>query len=202
VGAPPYSTQDFGVSWVAGSGIGALSKTNLWAPRHTLAADRKNGNTYYFFDEGIFYRSQDGGKNWKVRSTLPNSYRVYVEAAPERAGTVWVSLGSNGLYVTRDGGANFEKIASVKQSHLFGLGRHPAGSPHSALYVYGEVDGGAEPALYASDDDGKSWNNITDPNQMMGNDPTILRGDMQVYGRVYIGTGGRGLFVGAPKNGP
>jgi hypothetical protein len=50
-----------------------------------------------------------------------------------------------------------------------------------------------------SDDLGTSWLSIDDPNEPVGDRPQIMEADRQVWGRVFVGTNGRGIFVGAPQ---
>jgi photosystem II stability/assembly factor-like uncharacterized protein len=197
VGDVPRWTADRGTTWAASTGVPGDVIMDFWRPDHPLAADRKNGQVFYLFHAGVFYRSDDGGKSWSARSKIPGTNRIYVEAEPGLAGTVWVSLDS-GLFVSSDGGDSFKQITSVRGNRLFGLGRGRTAGSRAALYIYGDI-GEGEARLYMSENLGESWSDITDPSQMMGADPSIMRGDMQTFGQVYLGTGGRGLFVGRLK---
>jgi CRP-like cAMP-binding protein len=52
--------------------------------------------------------------------------------------------------------------------------------------------------LFRSDDVGESWVAISDADHMFGQ-INVLSGDPRVYGRVYLGTGGRGIIYGDPR---
>ena len=52
--------------------------------------------------------------------------------------------------------------------------------------------------FFRSDDAGAKWVRINDDQHQWGF-CTIIEGDPRVSGRVYIGTGGRGIIVGEPK---
>jgi hypothetical protein len=157
---------------------------------------------FYLYADGAFYRSDDGGRSFSKRAEMPgDSGRIYVEAEPDLEGTVWVDLEHQGLFVSSDGGNSFAKIETVKSARLFGLGQGRVSGGRPALYIYGDT-GTGESRLYMSDNLGKSWYDITDPSQMMGAEPAIMRGDMQKFGQVYLGTAGRGLFVGTLRASP
>jgi hypothetical protein len=195
----PWRTTDAGTTWETGQGINAPALTDYWHSEHPLAADRVKGRTFYLYSQGTFYRSDDGGLTWRAHAGLPMTKRVHIEAETGRGGTVWVSLDDNGLFVSSDGGDHFERLATVKRSMLFGLGRPMPGSARAALYLYGEVDGEDGLRIFRSDDAGRSWVDIADPAVAVGDDPLVIRGDRQRYGRVYVGTGGRGIYVGTPE---
>jgi xyloglucan-specific exo-beta-1,4-glucanase len=52
--------------------------------------------------------------------------------------------------------------------------------------------------FFRSDDKGESWVRINDDQRQWGF-CTVIIGDPRVSGRVYIGTGGRGIITGEPK---
>jgi len=52
--------------------------------------------------------------------------------------------------------------------------------------------------FYRSEDAGVTWVRINDDRHQFGFCGVII-GDPRVYGRVYVGTGGRGILVGEPK---
>ncbi len=194
----PRRTTDAGVTWEAGQGVVAPAITDYWHSEHPLAADRVRGRTFYLYSQGTFYRSDDGGLTWRARAMLPSTRRVHIEAEPGRGGTVWVSLDGDGLFVSADGGDHFTRLETVKRSMLFGIGRPAPGNARATLFVYGEVSGEDGLRILRSDDAGATWVDITDPGVPLGDDPLVVRGDRQRYGRVYVGTGGRGIYVGTP----
>jgi hypothetical protein len=119
-----------------------------------------------------------------------------VEAAPGLEGVVWIGLEGHGLYTSQDKGATFVKIDGVDSARLFSFGKPVPGTALPSAFLYGRLKGDTSEAIYRSDDQGLHWTRITAPEQPVGCQPAILRGDRQVFGRVYVGTRGRGVFVG------
>jgi hypothetical protein len=196
----PKRTANAGKSWEDGVGVNGRAVTAYWHWNHPIAADRVRGRHFYLFVDGTFYRSEDGGLNWAKKATLPKSPQHYVESEPGNAGHVWVSLGQSGLFRSTNGGNAFTRIPTVKTAYLFGLGRPMRPSDIPAVYLYGVLaqGRGEEPGILRSDDLGVSWVAIDSPTQPITNEPTIMRGDRLNAGRVYVGTNGRGIFVGIP----
>jgi photosystem II stability/assembly factor-like uncharacterized protein len=57
---------------------------------------------------------------------------------------------------------------------------------------------GETSGFFRSDDKGATWLRINDDQHQFGFCNLII-GDMRVYGRAYVGTGGRGIVYGEPK---
>jgi len=195
----PKSSVDGGVTWRDSSGVEGNAITSFWHWQHPLAADRVKDGAYYLYLAGRFYASVDGGINWTRTSTLPVSDTVFVEAVEGRPGWVYVALGEKGLFETRDGGTTFNRTSGVKRATLFSAGRPAPYSDRPALYVYGQVEGSGAHEILRSDDLGASWKIISVPGQPVGDQPSVMKADSQTYGRVFIGTNGRGIFVGTRK---
>jgi hypothetical protein len=51
--------------------------------------------------------------------------------------------------------------------------------------------------IHRCDDTGRAWSRINDDRHHFGS-INGLTGDPQVFGRVYLGTGSRGVIVGEP----
>jgi xyloglucan-specific exo-beta-1,4-glucanase len=51
--------------------------------------------------------------------------------------------------------------------------------------------------LFRSTDAGQTWLRIDDPAHQFGSKESIT-GDPRIFGRVYFGTGGRGILYGDP----
>jgi hypothetical protein len=81
----------------------------------------------------------------------------------------------------------------VSAAQALGFGQAAPGAAHPALFLAGTVDGRA--GLYRSDDAGASWLALDDPAHRFGYINHIA-GDPRQFGRVYLGTGGRGILVG------
>ncbi|MCF8206720.1 MAG: hypothetical protein K9J82_16685, partial [Methylotenera sp.] len=122
--------------------------------------------------------------------------RLY--ATPGRPGELWVAA-FHGLYRrTATAGAAFQRLPAVSEIHAFGFGRAAPGATDPALYLVGTVSG--RYGLFRSTDAGASWQRINDDAHQWG---LILQvsGDPKVFGRVYVGTHGRGVLYGDPQLG-
>ena len=91
----------------------------------------------------------------------------------------------------------FAKLPRVSRAFLFGFGKGRGDISRPALYLYGTIEG-AE-SIFRSDDLGQSWVDIGQGRVPFGANPKVLEGDRQVFGRVYLGLGGRGIVYGAPE---
>lgn len=181
-----------------------------------LAADRGNGYFYAVNFSGSFhsvYRSTNGGKNWTQVSTINNggtfNFRSpqIVAAPPSPAcpngGDVWVcddneynnSASGGGLWRSIDSASSgsWVKIAGVSRASQVSFGKSQSGVGYT-VFVHGTI---ANPqsvyvkGIYRSDDYGLSWSRLADPTI---NEILTLNGDRQNFGKVFIGTGGRGIF--------
>ncbi|WP_251510023.1 WD40/YVTN/BNR-like repeat-containing protein [Paenibacillus polysaccharolyticus] len=198
----PVRSINRGTTWqnMNGAPFQAIGGSMVFTYNHPLAADRINGYKFYMYAAGYLYRSTDAGANWyKGNATrLPVSEgNIKVEAAPGLANRVWVSLGADGLYASANSGSTFTKIQGVQNSRLFSFGKNRPGQTVPSAYVYGTVNNIT--GFFRSDDMGMTWSNIGPTGEGIGlsNEPQIMVADRQTYGRVYIGTNGRGIYVGS-----
>ena len=193
----PVRSTDNGASWspVLGLPNGPLGP---WYWSQPLAADKVNGNTFYYYSGGKLYRSIDNGASFSIMNSSLNSEEwSTLKTMPGVNGEVWVSLNWNGLYSSTDGGVTFAKIAGVERAYLFAFGKPQIGSNTPTLYLYGNITGMGE-GIFRSLDRGATWTSIGDPQQPIGNDPNVMEASSQEFGRVFIGTIGRGIYYGTP----
>jgi photosystem II stability/assembly factor-like uncharacterized protein len=204
-GLPLYS-KDFGATWTEGAGISDGTIINeFWSKLTPLASDRVIPDKFYICAKNKVYVSADGGENWTQTVTLQgNGNAITVKTAPDTPNEVWVGFGetsdgaNNGaLYRSSDGGQSFTKLSGVKGVRGFGFGKAAPGGEVPAVYLYG-IAGSGE-GLWRSLDMGATWQRINDGLNKMGDAPRVIEGDRQHFGVVYIGTDGRGMFVGQPK---
>lgn len=201
-----YYSSDRGNSWsqAAGAPVGAcgLGTADVWNKDFVLAADGKNGDAFYIFKDGYLYASSDGGANWEKRNSEPVPARgnyMFVQPAPGIEGEVWISLYANGLYRTSDGGRNIVKVDEFTSSTAFSWGAALQDSGDPVAYCYG-IRSGVE-GLHRSLDRGRSWQQISVGWSGFPAGVKAIAGDRQNFGRVYVGTGGRGIFYGQPSPG-
>ena len=95
----------------------------------------------------------------------------------------------------QDKGERFRRMAGITQMHAFGFGRAAPGSNEPALYMVGTVEG--RYGIHRSTDGARQWVRINDDAHQWG---LILQitGDPKTFGRVYVGTHGRGVLYGDP----
>ena len=191
--AGPAFSRDRGTSWTPSTGAPAKLR---------VVADRVNPNKFYGWDDstGTVYASTDGGATFVARATgLPQNQsnpgwtnQAYPRTVPGREGDIWLPL-TSGLYHSTDSGASFTRIGTIESAPLAGLGMPAPGAQYPALYVAGTVTGIY--GIFRSDDAGITWTRINDDAHQFGT-LGVIAGDPRVYGRVYIGTSGRGVLFG------
>ena len=184
-GATPSYSQDNGTTWTACVGLAA-------GPQ--VAADRVNASKFYASDRNGMYVSTDGGANF-AHSAASASGRPRPVFGIE--GDVWVAAGS-GLFHSQDSAATFTQVAQVNTAGAVGFGMAAPGQSYPAVYLAGSVAGVW--GTYRSNDAGVTWQRIDDPQHQFGW-LHCLTGDPRLYGRVYLGTGGRGILYGDPRQG-
>ena len=200
-GSRPFHTSDRGETW----------KELESLPENTrVIADRTDPGNFYAMDlfNGRLYRSTDGGRNFTGSSlNLPGGIpeerrgrgdsrggqdRLY--ATPGMKGELWLAA-FHGLFHSEDSGGKFNRLPGVEEIHAFGFGKEAPGSDHPALFLIGTIEGVR--GIFRSDDFGNGWVRINDDAHQWG---LLLHvaGDPKKYGRVYVGTHGRGLLYGDP----
>ncbi|WP_396449127.1 cellulose binding domain-containing protein [Actinomadura sp.] len=175
----------FGNSWSQSSGVPANA---------IVESDRVNASKFYAFSGGRFYVSTNGGQSFSATaaSGLPSS-GVHFKAVPGEEGDIWLA-GDTGLFHSTDSGASFTKAASISKAVNVGFGKAAPGADYPAVYLVGTVDGTTR--LFRSNDAGAHWTRINDDQHQYGNAGEALTGDPRIYGRVYLGTNGRGIIYG------
>jgi photosystem II stability/assembly factor-like uncharacterized protein len=196
-----YVTTDMGTTWTKSKGI----------PDHTVViADKVNPGKFYAISlfEGKLFVSHDGGHNFFEQPLdLPGGFpkkggnrgdsrggQDHIYATPGSEGDLWLAA-FDGLYHSTDAGKTFAKLNGVQEIHAFGFGKAAPGTNDNALYLVGAVNGLR--GIFRSDDVAQNWVRINDNQHQWG---LILQitGDPKKYGRVYVGTHGRGTFYGDP----
>ena len=220
-GAGPGPDIDGYAAMVAVSADGA---TVIWAPGDSVPAyfgsagawissqgapvgvrvvsDRVNPKKFYGYDpgSGTLFVSSDGGKTFVAGATgLPKdpgipgwSSQAHPKAVFGIEGDLWLPLAA-GLYHSADSGTSFIRISSITSAPLVGFGLNVVGAAYPAIYAVGTVSGVY--GIFRSIDEGISWTRINDDAHQFGQ-LAAISGDPQIYGRVYIGTSGRGIVYG------
>jgi xyloglucan-specific exo-beta-1,4-glucanase len=179
----PYFTSDLGATWTKCAG----------APSGRVLSDKVNPSRFYLQVEGSVLDSDDGGRSFHAMAKgLPKSGTLLPSFA--REGDLWLPS-ERGLLRSTDAGATFVEIPGLDSADAVGLGKAMPGSLAPTVYVIGRV-GGVD-GVYRSTDEGKSWVRINDAAHGYGTMDHIT-GDPKTFGRVYLGTNGRGVLVGDP----
>jgi xyloglucan-specific exo-beta-1,4-glucanase len=182
-GAVSYTINN-GKTWSASAGIpaGAL-----------VESDRVNENKFYGFSNGVFYVSTNGGVSFSAAATgLPAA--VQFKAVPGKEGHIWMAGYTSGMLRSINSGATFTSLTNIEEADNIGLGKAAPGSTYMALYTSAKANGIR--GIYRSDDEGTSWVRINDDQHQYGWTGKIITGDPRIYGRVYVGTNGRGIVYG------
>jgi xyloglucan-specific exo-beta-1,4-glucanase len=172
-------------------------------------ADRVNPHQFFAIDftNGRFYVSVDGGQSFKVSQSkgLPetavdtpwNREAMWpLQATLDHEGDLWY-LGEAGLFHSIDGGATFRHVANAPKMIWLSFGKAPAGKGYPAVFCIGTLHG--VKAVWRSDDMGASWIRINDDQHQWGTRFRCIAADPRIFGRVYVGTDGRGIFYGTPE---
>ena len=192
-GVGVYYTTGGGKTWTASVGIPAGAR---------VASDRVNANKFYGFKSGTFYVSNDGGKTFTATAAtgLPLTAPVRFKAVAGREGDIWLAGGSEtdntyGLWHSTNSGASFTRLANVEEADNIGFGKAATGQTYPALYAPAQVAGVR--GIFRSTDGGQTWVRINDDQHQWGHaGETAITGDPRIFGRVYIGTNGRGIVYG------
>jgi photosystem II stability/assembly factor-like uncharacterized protein len=118
-------------------------------------------------------------------------------AVAGRSGDLWlISQGS--LFHSLDGGHTFQAVTNDLSVARLGFGKGAHEDDYPALYAI--ASRGDLRAIWRSDDRGTTWVRINDPKHEYGRSFRCIAGDMRIYGRVYVGTDGRGIVYGDIAN--
>ena len=217
----PYRTTDQGQTWTPCQGLPLNMRT---------IADRENSNLFYAVDVvgRHLYVSQDAGQTFRCDSLLLDGRRPHpwqqplrqnrgdnrggqdrVYATPGHEGDLWIPA-YDGLYHLQldDSSMTYSQhamqqlrptaLSQVRTIYAFGFGKGLTDA-YPSLYLIGIING--QYGFFRSDDAAQSWVRINDDEHQYGLVLHII-GDMQEYGRCYVGTHGRGIITGAPMRMP
>lgn len=190
--AGTFVTSDFGSTWQEVDGL---------PTRLRPVSDPIDSSVFYAFDmeAGTVYRSTNSGIAFSpIQTGLPSlpSWRRAdgtLVAVPGQAGNFYVTTGA-ALFKASDQGDELHEVSGVQESYLIGFGKG-LDEAEPSIYLWGMI--ADEIGIFRSDDGGLNWLRINDAQNQFAY-PNVLIGDSRTYGRVYIGTSGRGIIVGEP----
>lgn len=213
----PFYTRDLGINWKRVSLPGETlpftgSHAALHLQRKTLVADPVEPATFYWWHSGDgdnpallgLWKTTDGGEHWERvhdGAIAPHHDKsAKLRAVPGRAGHLFFTSGVYGPFDTRlrhssDGGRHWRAL-DIDWVDDIAFGKPARGGGHPTLFVAGRIDG--RYGLWRSTDAAASW-------QQIGRFPvgsldqvTVMAGDPDVFGRVYLGFKGSGWVYGEP----
>jgi hypothetical protein len=188
-GAPTSYSVNQGSTWTACSGATAQQQ---------VVADRINPRVFYIFDsaDGQLETSTNGGVTFTVIQTgLPKSGTLI--AAYDAQGDLWLATGSGLYHATQ--GTMLTPVSGITSAWGVAVGAAQSSSQPLTLYLGGQIAAQPGGQLFRSTDGGNTWIRIDDAAHEFGYIDT-LQADPRVFGRVYLGTGGRGIVYGSSPN--
>jgi photosystem II stability/assembly factor-like uncharacterized protein len=151
--------------------VTAYQSKNACGTNQLLCVDPTRKNTLYFgeADKGIFTTS-DGGKSWRILGKgLPfgkdtASILNTIKADPKRPGWLYAGFIHEGLWRSKDYGQSWRKLFPSDNRVFNATSVAVGGLSGSEVYVASEplYWSRSESAVYASFDNGKSWQDIYD----------------------------------------
>ena len=136
-----------------------------------------------------------------------STFNVELQSVPNEAGDLFFTGGyqttatttsGEGFYQSTNGGATWNAIPNVTEVSAFGFGKAALGTTTPAIYIAGWVN--SSYGIWESDNDAETWSQIGQWPLNSLDDVKTITGDMNSYGRVYIGTAGNGYFYGNTAN--
>lgn len=187
-GAAPHVSKDRGATWTKCQGL----PNNV----HVIS-DRVNPALFYSLApvEQRLYVSEDGGSAFHSRTDgLIGGGRL--RAVPGKEGFLWLAGTEHGLSYSENGGRTFVPHPSVQTASAIGFGKAAPGRDYPAVYLVGKVDGVL--GVFRLDQKGPNWIRINDNGHQYGAIGQAVTGDPRIFGRVYLGTNGRGILYADP----
>lgn len=204
-----YYTANAGTTWNSLTVTGSGNWFNADGFRLPFAADRVAANTFCIVDVNRnFFVSTTSTPSFSLAAATAadgNAYNDQLKSVPGQSGHFFYGSGNAGggvttshLWKSTSTCATWTDVFSgLTNVYSYGFGApKPGGSGYPAIYAYGSISG--VQGLYENDDGATTttWTLITSPSTTWPNNGVDfvkdVSGDMNVYGRVYIGDTGSG----------
>ena len=186
-----YRTINNGTSWTTVTGLSFFN-----AP----TADQVNANKMYAYNSstGYMFVSTDKGISYTQGGSAGTNGAKKIRTVPGVEGDIWVALYGGGLTRSTNSGTTFTKLTNVSACGAVGFGKIATGKTYPTIFIWGTVGGIV--GLYSSTDVGVTWIRVNDNEHQYGGPANgeYVVGDMNVEGRVYMSTAGRGIVFGEP----
>jgi len=211
--AAVYRSADQGKTWTTVTGLDAQ------AQQARIVGDPVNADVFYVLNQqGKLLASKDKGSSFAAVGSVQDDAKGLAQAStglirivPGKAGHLWAPLdqaqtsaangrfSTNGLASSEDGGVTWKRLAAVTSAQAVGIGKAADGASYETLFIWGVAGGATNPVgIYYSTDKGATWKRMNDDKHQYGGpgNGLFVQGDMNVFGRVYMSTVGRGLVYG------
>ncbi len=208
-----YRSEDQGATW------GEVSGLDAQAQHARIVCDPVDAAVFYVLDDqGVLKRSTDRGVSFAAVGTVQDDERGLTQSSnglirtvPGRMGHLLAPLdqplaeaknggySDNGLAHSQDAGETWTRFESVKSAQAVGVGKAQEGADYETLFIWGVAGSPDNPVgIYYSTDKGLSWARMNDARHQYGGPGkgAFVQGDMNIFGRVYMSTAGRGLIYG------
>jgi len=163
-----------------------------------IVGDPENASVFYAYNRksGKFFKSADKGAAFAEVSSPGASNFQKFRLVPDKEGDIWLPLTDGGLARSTNGGTDFGKISTVSYCEAVGFGKAAEGKAFPTVFIFGKV--GDVAGVFMSIDEGATWWRANDDAHEYGGlaNGEFVAGDMNVYGRVYMSTAGRGIVYG------
>ncbi|HEY9044943.1 MAG TPA: hypothetical protein VIN08_03575, partial [Ohtaekwangia sp.] len=181
-----YRSVNRGASWTVVNGLSISDVQPV--------ADAVNASKFYVYNSstGTMMISTDGGVSFSSTGSPGSGGSRVIRTTPGKEGHLWVALNNSGLMRSTNSGQSFSKISNVTYCGAVGLGKEAPGKTYPTLYIWGTVN--SVLGIHRSIDEGASWVRVNNNEHEYGGPANgqFVVGDMNVYGRVYMSTAGRG----------
>ncbi|KAF3163017.1 hypothetical protein TWF751_010461 [Orbilia oligospora] len=166
---------------------------NIPSGSYTTANDRNHNGLFYAAENSNFYVSTNAGTTYTKKTSSIGWIRE-IGVNPFRAGDVWIAT-DTGIWHSIDSGNTISRVGPATDAYHVQLGKSATSNGYPAIFAAATIQGWA--GHYRSDDGGYTWTLISDDSNGFGTPGNnIYTADPRTYGRVYIGTNGRGIFYG------
>jgi len=200
-GAHPFYTFNKGVTWTEMPGITA---NNI-----RFFADFEKENVFYANVSNTLhtytYNATSGVFEYKTSVSLSGATNNRLTVVPGIAGEIWFPRNTGGLGRITGANTDTPTLTTLALSTVtcVGVGKAAPGKTYLSLYIWGKPKSTDPTGIYRSDDEGANWVRINDDKHQFGGpgNAQFVKGDMNVYGRVYMSTVGRGIIYGELQSG-
>ncbi len=190
--------------WFTGKGVlgastdqGSTWKVTDKAPEKAqIVADKSNPERFYLYDPdaGKLFVSNGLEADFKaVPLDLPKGGKLF--ATPGLPDNLWIASGEGLWHLDAAANPPVAKLDTVQAGFAVGFGKAEKDGGFPTLFLSGTIAG--VEGVFRSTDAGKTWLEIDDDQHHYGW-IGVVSGDPRIFGRVYLGTNGRGVISGDP----